>query len=580
MIFLPIVERELRVASRKRSTFWLRVVAALVALVIGGGFMVMALLASYLPFGGRVQMGGPLFAALTWMGLAAALSAGLFFTSDCLSEEKREGTLGFLFLTDLRGYDVVLGKLLVTSLRCAFALVAIFPVLAITQLMGGVEPAAFWKTLLALLHALFFSLATGMLVSALSRDSQKALAATALLLVVFLAGAPAADLAIAATTRDNFKAIFSLASPGYVFLTADDWGTRFWQTLLPSQIVAWAMLGLACVLIPRTWQTKARTVSPTLSRWGFWWRYGGAKRRVSLRRRLLDVHPVAWLACRERWQTFVLWVITAAAILAFVAILATGLPTQVWLVWSYIGGALSVMLYLWTASQAARFFVDARRNGTMELLLATPLSAREIVIGPWQALLRLFTLPTMIFLGVYGVGSGLAQAETWGAMSGMLGQSVPKFVPTIVLPIAHATTAIVVIMANLYALCWFGLWMGLTSKSGHLAVLKTIVFVWIGPWFVITFASSLILGLLMVVVMMPSFTKGNTSQAAGLVVWYPLLAAALTVTLTLAKDILFAVWARRKLFADFRELAVRAVAPVRPTTPATPTKTQSNSRQK
>ena len=29
-------------------------------------------------------------------------------TADSLSAEKREGTLGLLFLTDLRGYDVVL----------------------------------------------------------------------------------------------------------------------------------------------------------------------------------------------------------------------------------------------------------------------------------------------------------------------------------------------------------------------------------------------------------------------------------------------------------------------------------------
>ena len=166
MTFLPIVDRELRVAARKRNTFWLRVVAALIALVIGGGFMVLSLLpfGGMTPFGGRGQMGGPLFAVLTWLSLATALSAGLFFTSDCVSEEKREGTLGFLFLTDLRGYDVVLGKLLATSLRCVFGLVAIFPVLAITQLMGGVEATQFWKTLLALVNALFISLAGGLFV--------------------------------------------------------------------------------------------------------------------------------------------------------------------------------------------------------------------------------------------------------------------------------------------------------------------------------------------------------------------------------------------------------------------------------
>ena len=115
--FLPIVERELRVASRQRSTFWTRLIAAVVALIIAVGFLVISYWQSFI-FGPTI-LGKALFGVLTWLSLGVALSAGLFFTADCLSEEKREGTLGFLFLTDLRGYDVVLGKLLATSLRGA-----------------------------------------------------------------------------------------------------------------------------------------------------------------------------------------------------------------------------------------------------------------------------------------------------------------------------------------------------------------------------------------------------------------------------------------------------------------------------
>src|SRR6185503_20086640 len=134
MSVLPIVQRELRVAARKRSTFWLRIASAVTAVVLGSGCLLMG----HWQGASTTQLGRILFYALTWTCLVAALSAGLFLTSDCLSEEKREGTLGFLFLTDLRGYDVVLGKLLSTSLRGFYALVAMFPILAITLLMGGV----------------------------------------------------------------------------------------------------------------------------------------------------------------------------------------------------------------------------------------------------------------------------------------------------------------------------------------------------------------------------------------------------------------------------------------------------------
>jgi ABC-type transport system involved in cytochrome c biogenesis permease component len=141
MTFLPVAERELRVAARKRGTFWVRISAALVALVIAGLFLVFAL---FPPFAMSPQsLGGGLFATLTWIGLVVSLSAGLFFTSDCMSEEKREGTLGFLFLTDLKGYDVVIGKLLATSLRGFYALLAVLPILALTLTMGGITGTQF-----------------------------------------------------------------------------------------------------------------------------------------------------------------------------------------------------------------------------------------------------------------------------------------------------------------------------------------------------------------------------------------------------------------------------------------------------
>ena len=51
-----------------------------------------------------------LFTVLNAIAFIFCLLAGVFLTADCLSEEKREGTLGLLFLTSLKGYDVVLGK--------------------------------------------------------------------------------------------------------------------------------------------------------------------------------------------------------------------------------------------------------------------------------------------------------------------------------------------------------------------------------------------------------------------------------------------------------------------------------------
>src|SRR6266508_1949625 len=140
MTVLPIVERELRVAARKPGTYWMRVLAALVAIVVFT-WMILTLFRDNVP---STLHGRFLFRALFTFAFFSCLFIGARVTADNLSEEKREGTLGLLFLTDLKGYDVILGKLVAASLNAFYGLVAIFPVLAIPLLLGGVSPGEFW----------------------------------------------------------------------------------------------------------------------------------------------------------------------------------------------------------------------------------------------------------------------------------------------------------------------------------------------------------------------------------------------------------------------------------------------------
>src|SRR5438034_7581247 len=90
-----------------------------------------------------------LFRILAGASVLFSLLSGVRSTADCLSEEKREGTLGLLFLTDLKGYDVVLGKLAATSLNAFYGVLAVLPMMAIPLLMGGVTLGQFGRTALA-----------------------------------------------------------------------------------------------------------------------------------------------------------------------------------------------------------------------------------------------------------------------------------------------------------------------------------------------------------------------------------------------------------------------------------------------
>src|SRR3989441_6521972 len=102
MRFLPVVERELRMAARRRSTYGLRLLVALAAFSL-------TLWICTLPARGQqppTELGKSLFAVLTIMAFAYCLLIGPFLTTDSISSEKREGTLGLLFLTDLSSFDV------------------------------------------------------------------------------------------------------------------------------------------------------------------------------------------------------------------------------------------------------------------------------------------------------------------------------------------------------------------------------------------------------------------------------------------------------------------------------------------
>src|ERR1700728_713159 len=127
MTFLPIADRELRVSSRRHFTYWSRVIAAGFIMLVFGMLMLGTI--SISPAMG-LSVGQMAFSTLKWLAFLFACSAGIFLTSDSISEEKREGTLGLLFLTDLHGYDIVFGKLISQSLLAFYCLVAAFPILA------------------------------------------------------------------------------------------------------------------------------------------------------------------------------------------------------------------------------------------------------------------------------------------------------------------------------------------------------------------------------------------------------------------------------------------------------------------
>src|SRR5688572_12683370 len=302
MIFLPVVERELRVASRQRAAYWMRFGGAAAGLVLCAWIMLIP------SFRTPQRLGMVLFHTVAVATFFYSALAGLHRTADCLSEEKREGTLGLLFLTDLKGYDIVLGKLVATSINAFYAMLAIFPVMAISLLAGGVGGTEFWRVVLVAINNLFFSLSIGMFFSAISRDERKAIFLAAATMLFFTGGLPLIAGLIAEGYNRPVNMLWMMPSPGYAAFMSFETAYKglgqfnyFSASVATIHAMTWGLLLLSCYIIPRTWQDKVeRREARGFRGWLRRLAYGGTVTRARVRKAMLDINPVYWLVGRDR----------------------------------------------------------------------------------------------------------------------------------------------------------------------------------------------------------------------------------------------------------------------------------------
>jgi ABC-type transport system involved in multi-copper enzyme maturation permease subunit len=527
MTFLPIVERELIEASRRRGTYWLRLAIAAVGLILGGWIM---LVMRGAPPG---TLGLALFVAISIAAYVYSLFIGIFRTADCLSEEKREGTLGLLFLTDLKGYDIVFGKLAATSLNSLYGILALFPIMAIPLLLGGVTLDEFWRVVLVTLNILFFSLSVGMFCSSISRDERRAMV-TALLIVLFFAiGLPLlAGLAHewSSATREYWQWVFA-PSPTYAaYLAFDAVFTRttpnyFTLSTLITHGLSWALLITASLVVPRTWQDKTLTAEAArrherMNRL----QLGSSDSRRRFRTRLLEINPFYWLVARHRTKPALVWAFLGLG--ALIWTLGLAFNSRDWLdeaAFVLTGLIVHTVIKFWVATEASRRFSLDRQSGALELLLSTPISIKEVLRGQWLGLERQFAAPVLIILLVDFVFLLGSRRET--------------------ITVLFWIAIMIVLVADLITLIWLGMWRGLNSRRPNRAAAAALARVLFLPW-------GIFFLLMTLAALSDSLGRGGSP-------WNEYSVIIMGVVISLAVNLLFGIPARRNLLTRFREVATQ-----------------------
>jgi ABC-type transport system involved in multi-copper enzyme maturation permease subunit len=406
MTYLPIVIRELQVASRKGSNYYLRTLAA--AAVTGASVIVA--LDSPLDTGG----GGRLFAYIHLVLFCSIWVLVPFMTADCLSRERREGTLGLLFLTPLRAGDIVIAKGLTHALRATTVWLAAVPVVSICFLLGGVGWLEVGLSNLVNFSALCLALAAGLLASSLCRQWTRASALAACFAVLLCAlSAVVVCMAVVASQGQwghHSAALLEWVYAGLYICTDGEgcWARPgrinhgWWSValVLGSLFCMRSVGGYATWRIRRVWRDEPpstrrvwlerKLFQPVFFKSLFhrWMRYCLAK------------NPIGWLEQRRWSSRLVMWcwlgVATCFCAAAFAEsqILNLGVSTS----W-YQAAILSLLGSL--AVSAAGSFRRERETGVLELLLVSPLSTSAIISGRMRGLWIQFLPALGLLLGTW-----------------------------------------------------------------------------------------------------------------------------------------------------------------------------------
>lgn len=475
---LPIAERELRVAARSPRVYRGRMVACFLFGVVTL-WMLWVMRRAF--FNSAVEMSFTFVSSMALMMCAFACTA----TADSISSEKRGGTLGFLFLTDLKGADVVFGKFVAFGLMAMYALLAIIPTLTIPVLMGGIPGASIIRTAVTLINTMFAALAFGLWISARSWDQKKANMATVWTAISFLWLVP--GLAALVEQRFHWDALATalrVLSPMYQLQKAGPFGIgmlrdQYWLSVAILHALAWLAIWRACRIVPQQWQDRPQSVAVGIrERWNQL-KIGPRELREKFRREKLDLNPIHWLSARDRFGALGNWFLLGmvfciwTGMWIWISAASRGKGPPFWAVGIPMVFLTTVILRVKTAAVSSDLLARDRLSGALELLLSTSLSLKQLTAGIWMTVRRfllgpiLVTIATgfLIFLcAINEVSIDLGDSEMEAAYLVFFGLSV-------------------LFVTDLIAAVWTGLWMSCVIRTpttgGGMAMLRLMLLPWL-----------------------------------------------------------------------------------------------------
>jgi ABC-type transport system involved in cytochrome c biogenesis permease component len=389
MIILPFIETELRMAARNSRTYWTRVGFGLIGVLVAG--MVLT---------GGATLVFPFLVHILFLGM---LFAGMRSTADALSRERRAGTLGLLFFSGLRGFDIALGKMLAGGAQVFYRWLALVPGFATLLLVSNLRLSDWTAMLLALTMTLFFSLSIGLFLSCFFREKKQTEGwAVVVVIVIGLMLPQMRHFPASETGMIGWMQTAASTTPASLMtavLQNTIWTEAFYGSLGFTFLWGTVLLGLAGWRIGRMWRDE-NVIPPAGARFKrLRQRFFSRKESgENFRAKTLPVNPVYWLLARTWSRPVQVWslLVLGALLMFFYAELVqsrSSLPVKL----MFPAVTLYLLIKLLATHHATRLVGELKADAGLEFITTTGMSMDDILRGYELALRRWFAGPVFAF---------------------------------------------------------------------------------------------------------------------------------------------------------------------------------------
>ncbi len=424
------------------------------------------------------------FVELLLLIFFAALSA-----ASAVSQEKDRRTFVLLLITDMRDYEIVLGKLLGSLLPIATLLLVSVPALTMMLLLGGVDPSQVWQATAVLGTTAFAAGSVGGVVALWRERTFQALALSVLVIAFYLSivqavsalgpvlDPDAADWDIAQAWVDPFTAMRTVLDPP----------AGGWPGLPPAYGFALVMLaGVALLNAFGVYKLRAWNPSgePVMQREKATADPEAGLTPDELKAYRAKAHAAPG-AVREVWRNPVLWreirtlaygrrplVVKLAygvvlALIVYFAVSLLGAPGgRPAFAAAYGLVPVAVLSLLLVAAQAVTSVTSERDGGALDVLLVTDVSPQEFVFGKMLGVVyntKEYLLPPLLLAVYYAAAGQFTRTPADAGSAAVFAENLG--------PMAAVVVALAVLFAFVLTL---GLHVALRNTNSRLAVANTL----------------------------------------------------------------------------------------------------------